>query len=752
MSKAESKKYGMRDMLLPVVMCICFFASSIFFLIQMIVKSQEDNITDLYNAANQTRTALLKQIEGDWQTLEGLAVSLRDMGMENTGQIMRMLGDINEGNSFISMGYTDIDGRGHMVDLHGNVENINLREMDFFQQVLNGEKCISRTFLDSSAEDKYVNYFAVRVVDGKGKVTGTICAVHTADILRDLIDMPLLKNAGFSSILDVYGDYVLKSIKDHSGDIHPQNKEQIITAMKQGGGNFVLTDRDGNEQMLAVLPLIEGQWYQLSMVPVEVLESRYMQTVYGLMMMIFVACCLFIWLINRQRRMAAGSQKALMELAYRDSLTGLRNLDGFKLDARRFLLDPDLTSYVIWYADFKNFKFMNDILGYEEGDRLLSLVAEFLRGLEGLDCMSCRISADNFAGIVRCTKPESLREGHESILNYLKQSGMESLPYLEIPVGVYQFRPGDEHHPVEVVMNYANMAHKIAKDEVGSVLVYYDDSIRRITLEDSMLEAEGEQAIKNGEFLLYMQPKVDIQNRCRISGAEVLARWQSPKLGFISPGRFIPLFEKTELIVRLDRYMFENTCRWYGEYLAAGKRPINLAVNVSKVGMFQPDFIEFYSEVKERYQIPDYLLELEFTENILVVDTELFSGLVENLRKRGFVCSLDDFGSGYSSLNLLKDLPIDVLKLDILFFQKSKDVRRERIVVSNFINMAKQLEIKTIAEGVEDEVTVEFLKTAGCNIIQGYVFAKPMPREDFARLMEETEFLSPVSAVMDGAR
>ena len=269
--------------------------------------------------------------------------------------------------------------------------------------------------------------------------------------------------------------------------------------------------------------------------------------------------------------------------------------------------------------------------------------------------------------------------------------------------------------------------------------MFYDDSIRRRMLEDTALESEAEAAMEDDEFKLYMQPKIDIQNGNQITGAEVLARWLSPSRGLILPGNFIPLFEKSELIVKLDRYMFEHACRWYRSHLEQGGRPVSLAVNVSKAGLFQNDFVDYYTDIKDKYSIPDRVMELEFTESILAADTELFAELVVNLNARGFICSLDDFGSGYSSLNLLKNLPIDVLKLDILFFQKSRDIRRERIVVSNVINMAKELDIKTIAEGVEDMDTVEFLRKAGCNVIQGYVFAKPMPQEDFEHLLTDSQ-------------
>ena len=331
-----------------------------------------------------------------------------------------------------------------------------------------------------------------------------------------------------------------------------------------------------------------------------------------------------------------------------------------------------------------------------------------------------------------------LDSGLCQLKEYMRNSGMDEQPFTEIPVGVYRFRAGDGKQSLDVLVNYANMAHKIAKERPGSSYVFYDDSLRRRMLEDTVLESEAEAAMEEEEFKLYMQPKIDIQNGNQITGAEVLARWLSPRRGLILPGNFIPLFEKSELIVKLDRYMFEHACRWYRSHLEQGGRPVSLAVNVSRQACSRMICRLLYGYHTIFHTGPRYGAGV-YGKSILAADTELFAELVVNLNARGFICSLDDFGSGYSSLNLLKNLPIDVLKLDILFFQKSRDIRRERIVVSNVINMAKELDIKTIAEGVEDMDTVEFLRKAGCNVIQGYVFAKPMPQEDFEHLLTDNQ-------------
>ena len=252
------------------------------------------------------------------------------------------------------------------------------------------------------------------------------------------------------------------------------------------------------------------------------------------------------------------------------------------------------------------------------------------------------------------------------------------------------------------------------------------------------MEAQGQQALSEGQFQPYFQPKFDIQHGDCLTGAEVLCRWIHPQKGMIPPGQFIPVFEKSGLIVQLDRYMFEQACSWYRRYLDGGGKRINLAVNVSRAGLLREDFVDYYVRVKEKYGIPDGLMELEVTESLALGGEELLCQLVCELQARGFTCSLDDFGSGYSSLNLLKNLPIRVLKLDILFFQRSVDKVRERIVVRNIINMARELKIRVIAEGVEETESVEFLRGAGCDIVQGYVFARPMPLAEFEALLAET--------------
>ena len=355
------------------------------------------------------------------------------------------------------------------------------------------------------------------------------------------------------------------------------------------------------------------------------------------------------------------------------------------------------------------------------------------------DDLFCRVSADNFSGIRSYHERVELTDWFNELVREISESVMDKTRYLpiELCMGIYCTDDQSEQLTLNDMIDRANMAQKSIKEQIGSQMTFYTEEIRNQTIKETEMEALGKEALEKEEFVIFMQPKVNIQEGNIIAGAEALVRWNSSQRGMISPGEFIPLFEKTGLVVDLDRYMFEKACQWLRNYLDAGRPALNVAVNVSRLGLFQEDFVEYYSGIKQKYRIPDFLLELEFTESVMLDDSSAFKNVVEILKKNGFRCSLDDFGSGYSSLNVLKNLSIDILKLDILFFKEGTDLRREQVVIANTVAMAKELNIRTIAEGVEDTEQVEFLKSIGCDVVQGYVFSRPMPLMEFDKMLKE---------------
>lgn len=746
--QGERKRPFFKTYLGTILLCLCFLACSVLFIVLMMWQNRVENLDYLGDVAKRNQTTLLKQIQGDFQTLDGVAICIGEMSGNVSLDMQPILKTINDNNNFIRMGVVDLDGKTNLLDINQSVyAGFDLSRELFFQQALQGEKIVSGTVSDPFEEGEYINYYCVPILR-ENAVSGVLCAVNSAEIFRAIVDAPVLNGKGYTNIIDAYGQIVIRSshpdaaageptsLKD-MGRFDPDEYVRLLQTMDAGkSGRFSYSVRS-QKKIMAVEPMGINNWYVISVIPAIVLSENYWKTILGVGVIILAACLIFMLLFYRQVRAQSRNRANLMHLAYDDPLIGCRNYAKFLLDAAAMTAGSGHRHYAIWYSDIKKFKYFNDLYGYQAGDAALKWLAELFESRSGKGGLFCRVSADNFAGILPYQREDQLFAWFTEISRELSPVSTETSGRLrmELSMGFYCMEDSEKDLSLNEMVNRANMAQKSVKGKNGNHCAIYSSQLREQILWESEIEARGKRALKNGEFVLYMQPKAGIQQNDRIVGAEVLARWNSPEHGLVSPGEFIPVFEKSGMIVELDRFMFEHACQWLQGYMREGNPSINVAVNVSRLGLFQEDFLEYYTSVKRQYGIPDGMLELEFTESVVLNDYELFRNTVIALQNEGFLCSLDDFGSGYSSLNMLKELPIDVLKLDILFFRKDADVQRERIVVSHIVAMAKELGIVTIAEGVEDPEQVLFLRQHGCDIVQGYVYSKPIPLEAFDVLL-----------------
>jgi diguanylate cyclase (GGDEF)-like protein len=713
MQKMENWDMKQKNMLIPVLLCLAFTISCFSFLIYMMEKNEQEKITYFYNAAKQNQSTIKSRLEEELKILSGLSVSFGLGGIHNKDGINSIIDKINEGNPSMKIGFLDNDSQ--------------------------------------NVEDSVQGCYKVAVRDDTNHAIGMIYVKNSGEILSNIVSTMAMAGEGLLVILDKQGKEVAGSNRAFYSIIEAtKTRTQIEQAIKVNEQvSFNIKAQDKKRQTVVVMPLGINDWYLLNVFPQPNFYVRYLEMTIGVGVMILFSCGLFLSFFYRQFLIINKNQKTLVKLAYGDSVTGTRNYSSFKHEMEKKLRKEKSETYAVWYCDIKKFKFMNDILGYEEGDKVLISLANLFRDYGGPDTLYCRVSADNFAGLYKYKTREEMEEWFQKLVTLFQE---RYLPYnkkipMELSMGAYCIEETDvEELSIDQIVDKANIAQKNVKGLPGNPFGFYNKEIRNRVLFESELESEIDRALRNQEFKIFVQPKVSIQKENRIVGGEALVRWENPRKGTIPPGQFIPIMERAGKIVLLDRYMFEKSCQWLHDYLAAGRPPVNIAVNVSKIGMLREDFVDFYGEIKNKYEIPDGLLELEFTETVLLSDDAMFNRLVKRLNEKGFVCSLDDFGSGYSSLNLLKNLKIDVLKLDIMFFRKSSDISRERIVISNIINMAKELKIKTIAEGVEYVETVEFLRSAGCDVIQGYVFYKAMPIKEFEQMISEkkNESLMPV--------
>ena len=430
------------------------------------------------------------------------------------------------------------------------------------------------------------------------------------------------------------------------------------------------------------------------------------------------------------------SVRAMRNLRYQtehDPVTGYNNFSKFKEEAVRLLETRGDRKYSLWYCDIRNFKFINDIYGYDTGDELLNYWAEIIAEGAHPDETFGRISGDNFAMLRRYDTENDL------VTRFLRCSDMlsrfEGLANrrfrVEMIAGIYRVEGPEDLLSIEDMLDRANLAQKSVKHLSGSKYALYSEEMRKQVLYEKSIEGCMEEALRRREFCLFLQPQVDIQRGNRLFGAEVLVRWNRPEYGLVPPCDFIPLFERNGFIVDLDAYVFEEACAYLASRRARGLPPLRLSVNVSRMSLAQGDFLDRYSSIRDKYGVAAGLLELECTETIVIRNFGLFREIMAALPSHGFRSAMDDFGTGYSSLNMLKEIVLDVLKLDIAFFRDTEGTPRERAVVESIVKMAHALGMATVAEGVEKEEQVGFLRSIGCNAIQGYVFSKPVPLELF---------------------
>lgn len=284
-------------------------------------------------------------------------------------------------------------------------------------------------------------------------------------------------------------------------------------------------------------------------------------------------------------------------------------------------------------------------------------------------------------------------------------------------------------------IDMAIMARKAIKGDPAKVIEYYDDEMAEMTSNERRIEKRMDEALKNGEFVVYYQPKYQLISET-ISGAEALVRWRYPEKGLVSPGIFIPIFERDGFIIQLDFFVYEEVLKDMVKWQNEGRRPIIVSMNVSRAHIGTADFLQKLTELVDSYGVPRNRLELELTETVLGGKRQDILSFIVSCKQAGFQISIDDFGSGYSSLNLLKELPVDVLKIDREFLNETEESENSSIIVKQVVEMAAKINIETLCEGVETRGQADFLKQIGCDMAQGFLYSIPVPREEFEGLLE----------------
>lgn len=416
-----------------------------------------------------------------------------------------------------------------------------------------------------------------------------------------------------------------------------------------------------------------------------------------------------------------------------DTETGLYNMAGFDEAVQKWIADNPGRKYRLQRYRIDGFMNINATYGYKVGSRLINDIGKYMRARTSRDSFAAHINADNFVRFCAddSISPESFYE------KFITDFADYELSYpLSLKMGIYDLCEPDCD---TLTMSYrANLAIQSIEGDFSRHIAYYSKGLMQATKEEQQMLAEVENAVRQGQFEVWLQPQYDYSSG-RIIGAEALARWNHPELGMITPGAFIPVLERSRQVGMLDEYVWDKACQYINRWSKKGFN-IPVSVNVSRVDIQNSGMCETLINLVKKYDIPPEYLRLEITESAYMNEPHELAAAVAELRAAGFIIEMDDFGSGYSSLNALKDLDIDVLKLDMKLVSEIGDGNEKNDnILRNVVHMANALNMSVIAEGVETEVQAGYLKSINCNYMQGYYFSKPIKAEDIEKLFEESK-------------
>ena len=420
---------------------------------------------------------------------------------------------------------------------------------------------------------------------------------------------------------------------------------------------------------------------------------------------------------------------AMVNMFQYDRLTGLYSKEFFYQKARERLDSDPSRAYTIICTNIENFKLYNDAFGRESGDRLLQKGADVLRELAGDTGICGRYSADRFLCLIEQEREKACREQYTK---YAEYKGGAAIGTVSIRWGIYDVV--DRSVSVEQMCDRALLVVDSTKGQYGGrPYVIYDDTLRGKLLREKAITDVMKTALAQEQFVVYLQPKYSLKDNC-MAGAEALVRWIHPEWGFMSPGEFIPLFEKNGFIYQLDQYVWEHVCALLSQWKQRGMPLLPVSVNVSRSDICHTHLVDVLRGLIEKYEVDPKYLHLEITESAYSDNPGQIVSAVEQLRALGFPVEMDDFGSGYSSLNMLSQMKLDILKLDMAFVRNEIAKPADQSILGDIIAMAHRMRLGVVAEGVETKEQVNRLMTVGCDYVQGYYFAKPMPVKEFEPL------------------
>lgn len=722
-------------------------AGSVLYWRQVTDRLSQDARGVIVSASRELADNFSRLLGAEFRLLSTVAVSLIEPdNPENREEMVSYLDRQNKNNAFTLMGYQGANGQA--VFSNGGVlpDFISSESVDYAYK--HGHYISGRRKGPYTGKDILV--FAVPMPAPDGKKTGVVFATQAIEFYASTLAVNSMHGEGLAFIIDRNGDIVVAYPRAvysnvfeagrHSTYDKGKSSLRVQQEISRGESGWTGYSLDGEHRFASYYPLRYNDWYAMSVLPTKsVAEQAQRLVLMSLVLCISIILVLGVLLVFILR-MQSQSSRALFRMGFVDPLTETDNLNAFRFKFPRAAaaFKKKNTPYALVMVNVNRFKAVNDIYGFEQGDQVLKQVAAALRADLQTGELFCRSSSDIFLLLLACPDRTELGRRVDALAERAGRyclGGGECMP-LSLTCGIYLV---DEDVPFYIMMDRANLAWASAKQHAGQVCAFYDEQSRRQIVIEKRIESSMDQALRDGEFKIYLQPKCDFKTGLTRS-AEALVRWQHPTQGLVPPDQFIPVFEKNGFVLKLDMFMLEESLRLLKTWKEQGKPLVPIGVNFSRLHLQDPHFIDMLAQTADDYGVDRHLLEAELTESVVFGNVELMKKVIDGLHARGFSVAMDDFGSGYSSLNVLKNLDFDCVKLDKEFLVKGEGNPRMRQIISGLVRMIKSLGSGVVAEGVETAEQAEFLSGIGCDLAQGYFFSRPLPPEEFEkRLLEEKD-------------
>jgi len=664
--------------------------------------------------------------------------------IEIQNQIKSCKGKIN--SNFLSIIYIDLDGAGYN-DID---ETVDYKLCNFYYKDKSDVRSfiVGEAFYSKIGNGEFAVFpVSIPVFNNQGVIKGTLSAFVSIDYLSQIFAVNTIQTKGSVTVMDGTGKFVytknqknmMKNPEIALSDFVDSNEmdlSQLSDFVHLSGTKNDVRDYD---YFVKQVPLTD--WIVIVSAPTALRNELKNELVLAKIAITFIVILLIMMLSLIEMHVLEILQKKQMIATVYDSLTGLSTRQHFENEATKLLKRHPNAIFMVVDVDIRGFKFINQKYGEKEADDLLVFFSKILneecdkrKGLIG------RGSSDHFNMIFRIVSVEkALNDFEENMPGFIEKLKNYKISFF--PSFGISFYTGKiaKRATIHSLIGQALFAKTSNKDNVMNFYSVYDLNLVEKVKEEIYFEENMEDALEKGEFFVMYQPKIELKTE-KIGGAEALVRWNSPKLGFVGPDKFIPIFEKNGFITKLDFFVYEQVFKFQQKCIDEGLPTVKVSVNMSRCHADPEKFLKDFLTLFHKYTIPPSLIEIEILERSLMNSMDL-STTVNMLHKEGFSVAMDDFGSGESSLNMLTKIPVDVLKFDKEFLSASRNDdskldEQAKSFIETLVNLGLNLKKQTVFEGVETETQRDFLKSIKCDLVQGYFYSRPLFQPDFVDFMK----------------